>query len=60
MAERQLLDAEIFTAEEISAIRETAAVEVQAAVAQAQQEPVPDPYQEDWRAFSTDFSQPYH
>lgn len=60
VAERQLLDAKIFSAEEISAIRETAAVEVQAAVAQAQQEPVPDPYQEDWRAFSSDFSQPYH
>ncbi|MFY7817249.1 MAG: thiamine pyrophosphate-dependent dehydrogenase E1 component subunit alpha [Akkermansiaceae bacterium] len=60
VAERQLLDARIFTTEEISAIRETAAVEVQAAVAQAQQEPVPDPFQEEWRAFGTDFSQLYH
>lgn len=60
VAERQLLDAGIFSLEEISTIREIAVVEVQAAVAQAQQEPVPDPFQEDWRAFITDFSQPYH
>jgi len=29
--------------------------EVQRAVAQAQQEPVPDPYTEDWTALSTKF-----
>jgi acetoin:2,6-dichlorophenolindophenol oxidoreductase subunit alpha len=60
VAERQMLEFQIMSAEEIAAIRETAAIEVQAAVAQAQQEPTPDPYQEDWRAFSTEFSQPYH
>lgn len=60
VAEQQLLEYQLMSPGEIAAIRETAAIEVQAAVAQAQQEPVPDPYREDWRAFSTDFSQLYH
>jgi pyruvate dehydrogenase E1 component alpha subunit/2-oxoisovalerate dehydrogenase E1 component alpha subunit len=58
VAEKQLLESKIITAEEIAEIREAVAVDVQAAVAQAQQEPTPDPFQEDWRAFSSDFSQP--
>jgi len=58
VAEQQLLEFQIMSAEEIASIRETAAIEVQAAVAQAQQEPVPDPYLEDWRAYSSELSQP--
>ena len=53
VAEKQLVDHGIMSAEEIQQIRETATIEVQAAVAQAQQEPVPDPYQEVWQAWST-------
>jgi acetoin:2,6-dichlorophenolindophenol oxidoreductase subunit alpha len=53
VAEQQMIRYQIMTAEEIAAMREKAAVDVQAAVAQAQQEPVPDPYQEDWQAFSS-------
>jgi pyruvate dehydrogenase E1 component alpha subunit/2-oxoisovalerate dehydrogenase E1 component alpha subunit len=58
VAEQQLLEFQIMSAEEIAEIRETATIEVQAAVAQAQQEPVPDPYQEDWCAFSSKLCQP--
>jgi TPP-dependent pyruvate/acetoin dehydrogenase alpha subunit len=57
VAEQQLSQHRITTAEEMASIREQAAVEVQAAVAQAQQEPAPDPYQEDWRAFGSQFVQ---
>jgi TPP-dependent pyruvate/acetoin dehydrogenase alpha subunit len=53
VAEKQLVEHGIMSAEEIQQIRETATIEVQAAVAQAQQEPVPDPYQEVWQAWST-------
>jgi hypothetical protein len=45
----------IATVEEISNWREQFAEEVQRAVAQAQQEEVPDPYHEDWTALSTRF-----
>jgi TPP-dependent pyruvate/acetoin dehydrogenase alpha subunit len=47
----------VMSQEEIAEIRETATIEVQAAVAQAQQEPVPDPYLEDWRAYHSQFDQ---
>lgn len=43
----------IATAEEIAEWKEQAGNEVQESVAQAQQESVPDPYQDDWRAFAT-------
>lgn len=39
-------------AEEVEQWREEAATEVQAAVARAQTEPRPDPYRDDWRAYS--------
>jgi len=53
VAESQLLVHGIMSREEIEAIRKQAAVDVQAAVAQAQQEPAPDPYKEVWQAWST-------
>jgi pyruvate dehydrogenase E1 component alpha subunit/2-oxoisovalerate dehydrogenase E1 component alpha subunit len=53
VAESQLLVHGIMSREEVDAIREQAAVDVQAAVAQAQQEPAPDPYKEVWHAWST-------
>lgn len=53
VAESQLLVHGIMSREEIDGIREQAAVDVQAAVAQAQQEPAPDPYKEVWHAWST-------
>jgi TPP-dependent pyruvate/acetoin dehydrogenase alpha subunit len=55
VAMQQLLDHHFATAEEIVAWQDQIADEVQRAVAQAQQEPVPDPYQEDWTALSTRF-----
>lgn len=53
VAEQQLVEAGIMKQEEIEAFRTQAAEEVQAAVAKAQQEPLPDPYDEEWRAFAT-------
>lgn len=52
VATQQLLEYQIMSQEEISRMKEQAALDVQAAVAQAAQEPVPDPYQESWQAFS--------
>ena len=49
----QIVAAGFSTEEEIDAWHEEAAESVQAAVAQAQKEPAPDPYQDDWTAFST-------
>jgi TPP-dependent pyruvate/acetoin dehydrogenase alpha subunit len=54
VAEMQLLEYGILTKEVIASMREIAATDVQAAVAQAQQEPTPDPYQEVWHAWSTE------
>lgn len=51
----QLIDGGYSTEEEIRAWQEEIAEEVQKAVAQAQQEEVPDPYKEDWTALSTKF-----
>lgn len=56
VAEQQLREQGVMTAEEIVAWHEQAAAEVQAVVAQVQQEPVPDPYQDDWRACSQSIS----
>lgn len=53
VAGEQLTDLGIITAEEIEGWREQAAEEVQRAVAQAQQEPAPDPFREDWSALAT-------
>lgn len=55
VAIEQLVANDIATAEEISQWQEQFADEVQRAVAQAQQEAVPDPYHEDWTALSTRF-----
>jgi len=55
IAMRQLIENEIATVEEISQWQDESAEEVQRAVAQAQQEEVPDPYTEDWTALSTQF-----
>lgn len=49
----QILSAGFSTEEEIAAWLEEAAESVQAAVAQAQKEAAPDPYKDDWMAFST-------
>lgn len=60
VATKQLVDHGFATAEEITGWHEQFADEVQRAVAQAQQEEVPDPYKENWTALSTKFplSQP--
>jgi TPP-dependent pyruvate/acetoin dehydrogenase alpha subunit len=42
------------TVEEIEGWKRDYTEEVQAAVAQAQQEPTPDPWHEDWRACSAE------
>jgi acetoin:2,6-dichlorophenolindophenol oxidoreductase subunit alpha len=55
VAMRQLVENGFATVEEIVAWQEEIAEEVQRAVAQAQQEAAPDPYQEDWTALSTRF-----
>ena len=54
---RQLAEGGYAAVNEILSWQEEAAEEVQRAVAQAQQEPVPDPYREDWTALSTKFPQ---
>ncbi len=58
VAMRQLVEHGIATVDEIFAWQDQFAEEVQRAVAQAQQEEPPDPYQEDWTALSTRFSTP--
>jgi pyruvate dehydrogenase E1 component alpha subunit/2-oxoisovalerate dehydrogenase E1 component alpha subunit len=55
VAMRQLVEGGFATVEEIMAWQEETSDEVQRAVAQAQQEPAPDPYREDWSALSTRF-----
>lgn len=60
VAINQLVENNYATSEEIAEWQEQFADEVQRAVAQAQQEEVPDPYKENWTALSTKFplSQP--
>jgi TPP-dependent pyruvate/acetoin dehydrogenase alpha subunit len=55
VAMRQLVEERIATVDEILAWQEEFAEEVQRAVAQAQQEATPDPYQEKWTALATRF-----
>ena len=55
VAMRQLVENNVATVEEILAWQDEVSDEVQRAVAQAQQESVPDPYREDWTALSTRF-----
>jgi len=52
---QQLIAGGYASEEEIQTWRDELSEEVQKAVAQAQQEPVPDPYREDWSALSTKF-----
>jgi TPP-dependent pyruvate/acetoin dehydrogenase alpha subunit len=53
IGEQQMLEGGHATAEEIADWKRDYAEAVQAAVATVQQEPKPDPYQDDWSAFST-------
>jgi acetoin:2,6-dichlorophenolindophenol oxidoreductase subunit alpha len=55
VAIRQLVENNYATVDEISDWQNEFAAEVQRAVAQAQQEAVPDPYRENWTALSTRF-----
>lgn len=55
VAMRQLVENGIASVDEILAWQEEFADEVQKAVAQAQQEPSPDPYHENWSALATRF-----
>ena len=50
VAEAQLIEKGFITADEVAAIKEEARLKVQEAVAIAQREPTPDPYQDDWSA----------
>lgn len=52
----QLVSGGFASADEIEAWKEEFAQDVQKAVAVAQQEPVPDPYREDWSALSNQIS----
>jgi len=60
VAMRQLVENGFASVDEIITWQEQIVEEVQRAVAQTQQEPVPDPYHEDWTALATRFplSQP--
>jgi hypothetical protein len=53
---RQLVENQLATVDEILAWQDEFSDEVQRAVAQSQQEAVPDPYHENWTALSTRFS----
>lgn len=55
IAMRQFVENGIATVEELSALQEELAEEVQRAVTQAQQEDAPDPYKEEWTALATQF-----
>jgi TPP-dependent pyruvate/acetoin dehydrogenase alpha subunit len=55
VAAEQLLQGEYATTAELDAWRKEISEQVQRAVAQAQQEPLPDPYRENWSALSTTF-----
>ena len=48
-----LVEKSVVSAEEVEEWLEAAGEESQAAVAKAQQEPAPDPYRDDWRAYAT-------
>ena len=53
VAEQQMREEEFATAGEVAAWKQGAAEDAQSAVATAQQEAKPDPYQDDWRSYST-------
>lgn len=52
VGKREAIESGAVSEQEISAWEETAAKEVQEAVAIAQTEPEPDPFRDDWRAYS--------
>jgi pyruvate dehydrogenase E1 component alpha subunit/2-oxoisovalerate dehydrogenase E1 component alpha subunit len=54
VARRQMVESGYATEAELEALQAELAEEIQAAVATAQREPKPDPWQEDWRACSVD------
>lgn len=58
VAEEQLIAQGVFTSDEIQAIYQETNDEILRVTAQVQQEPVPDPYQDDWSALSTPHLQP--
>jgi acetoin:2,6-dichlorophenolindophenol oxidoreductase subunit alpha len=58
VAMRQMTEGGYATVDELSAWQDETADEVQRAVAQAQQEPIPDPYTAEWNALSTQFFKP--
>jgi len=53
VAEAQMIDNKFFTKDEVAEIKEEARLKVQEAVAIAQREPTPDPYQDDWKALGS-------
>ena len=58
VAMRQMAEGGYATVDELFAWQDETADEVQRAVAQAQQEPIPDPYTAEWNALSTQFFKP--
>ena len=56
VAVEQLIEEGYATADEIAAWREEVADEIQRVLAVAQQDPVPDPWHEEWEAFSNNLS----
>jgi TPP-dependent pyruvate/acetoin dehydrogenase alpha subunit len=50
---QQVVDEGLATSDEVDLWKSEAAEEVQEAVANAQTDPAPDPYQDDWQAFSS-------
>jgi TPP-dependent pyruvate/acetoin dehydrogenase alpha subunit len=50
---QQVVDAGLATSDEVDLWKRGAVEEVQEAVANAQTDPAPDPYQDDWEAFSS-------
>ena len=58
VAMRQMAEGGYATVDELFTWQDETADEVQRAVAQAQQEPIPDPYTAEWNALSTQFFKP--
>ena len=53
VAEEFLLRQQWTTAVQIAGVRQEIIHEIEAAVAQVQREPAPDPYEQEWRAISS-------
>jgi len=52
VVEKQVIEQNLLTADEIAQIKEKARKDVQEAVAIAQRDPTPDPYADDWSALA--------